>query len=886
LKVSSRNKKFSTVDKVKEVSGIPKLARKFLLFFLRKELHEEVLGDLEEGFHSTLKSESLFNAKVKYWYQVLRYLRPFAIRKFQSLNINHTAMYKSYLKIGWRNLVKDKGYSIINIGGLAIGMSVTLLIGLWIQDEFAFNKYHTNYDTIAKIYRTNNWGDGIESNTSQVAGLGTLLRNEYGAHFKSVVMVRQRIEDRVIAFGDNKFTQGGYFMQPEGIDVFSLRMIQGSAKRALRDMTSIILSESLSKKLFGEQDPLNKIVTMDGASNLLVTGIYQDLPKNSELFGATFFAPLDLFAGGPGRLDAFDNYNMTIYVQVHNATEVEKVSEVIKDAMLPYIDKETADTKPALFLLPMRDWHLNSQFENGLRVTSREMKVVCSYTTTGAFVLILAAINFMNLSTARSAGRAREVGIRKSIGSQRNQLIQQFLGESLLMASLSFLVSLVLAALALPSFNILAQKQLLMPWADYHFWITGISFAIFTGLMAGCYPAFYLSSFNPIKVLKGTFKVGQSASARNVLVTVQFIVSIGLAIGTIVVYQQIAFAKNRPVGYSREGLLSLQPRSPEFSGKYQVLRNELKKTGVVLEMGESNYSITSTLGWNGGFYHNGRKIGPSFNTIFVTHEYGKTVGLEFLQGRDFSRTSPADTAGILINESASYELGISDPVGEVLHWKPGTLDRGTFKILGIVKDMVKGSPFEVTDPSIIFLSNGDLTNLYIRINPAVSVHDALPKIQAVFQRIVPSAPFDYTFADEDYAAKFSAEERVGQLAGLFAIIALVISCLGLFGLTSFVAEQRTKEIGIRKVLGASAGQIWQMLSKDFILMVSIASIIASLVTFYLMDEWLQGYQYRIQISGWIFFWAAVGSIIVTFLTVSHQAIKAASMNPVKSLRSE
>jgi putative ABC transport system permease protein len=306
----------------------------------------------------------------------------------------------------------------------------------------------------------------------------------------------------------------------------------------------------------------------------------------------------------------------------------------------------------------------------------------------------------------------------------------------------------------------------------------------------------------------------------------------------------------------------------------------------VEEIGESNYSITSTLGWNGGFYHNNRKIEPSFNTIFVTHEYGKTIGLEFQEGRDFSREFASDTAGILVNESAAKLLGINDPVGETLHWKPGQLDRGRFKILGVVKDMVKGSPFEATDASILFLSNFDLSNLYIRINPSVSVHEALPKIRDAFLSVVPSAPFDYTFADEDYAAKFKAEERVGQLAGLFSILAILISCLGLFGLTAFVAEQRTKEIGIRKVLGASIGQVWHMLSKDFILLVVVASFIAAPIAYYFMNDWLESYPYKMQISAWIFLWAALGALIITFVTVSFQAVKAAKMNPVKSLRSE
>ena len=359
-----------------------------------------------------------------------------------------------------------------------------------------------------------------------------------------------------------------------------------------------------------------------------------------------------------------------------------------------------------------------------------------------------------------------------------------------------------------------------------------------------------------------------------------------MIIGTIVIYQQIQFAKNRPVGYAREGLISLHPRSPEFKGKYQVLRNELKKSGVIAEMAEANYSITSTLGWNGGFSWRDRKYDPSFNTIFVTHEYGKTIGWEFILGRDFSREIASDLSGIVINESASKILGLEDPIGESLTWKPGGTERGTYKILGVVKDMVKGSPFEPTDPSIIFLTEDDLSNLYIRINPNVSAHQALPEIQKVFKAIVPSAPFDYTFADEDYAAKFRAEERIGTLAAVFTGLAILISCLGLFGLASFVAEQRTKEIGIRKVLGASVINVWQMLSRDFIGLVIIASIIAVPIAFYIMNAWLEGYVYRIKISAWILVFSSVGALVITIITVSFQAIKAGMMNPVKSLRSE
>ncbi|HET6545010.1 MAG TPA: ABC transporter permease [Chryseolinea sp.] len=865
----------------------PSLAKKILLSFLKDELAEEVLGDLDEKFFLILSSRSPLLAKLNYWYQVFHYFRPFAIGKSRQIPTNHYAMLQSYFKIGWRNLLKNKGYSFINVGGLAMGMAVAMLIGFWIQDELSFNKYHRNYDTIGKVYRLNDFEEGIEASTAQMVALGSLLRAEYSTQLKQVVMVRQRIEMRVLSLAENRLTQGGYFMEPEGVEMFSLKMLAGDSRNALKDMKSIIVSASFANKLFGSDEPVNKIITMDGTTDLTVTGVYEDLPKNSEFYGGMFFAPLDLYQGGPNKLNVWDNYNMTIYVQLHSKDAFNDASEIIKNVLLPHVDKETADTKPRLFIHPMAAWHLNSEFKEGKPVTSKQMKLVWSFGLLGGFVLLLACINFMNLSTARSATRAREVGIRKSIGSLRSQLIQQFFGESLLVAFLSFVAALCIVKLALPLFNDVSDKDMEIPWANLRFWVLGLSFALTTGLVAGIYPALYLSSFNPVKVLKGTFKAGRYASfPRSFLVTLQFTVSICLIIGTVVIYQQIQFAKNRPIGYSREGLISLHPRSPEFKGKYQVLRNELKKSGVIAEMAEANYAITSTLGWNGGFSWRDRKYDPSFNTIFVTHEYGQTVGWEFIQGRDFSREIASDLSGIVINESASKILGLENPIGESLTWKPGGTERGTYKILGVVKDMVKGSPFEPTDPSIIFLSEDDLSNLYIRINPKISAHQALPEIQKVFKAIVPSAPFDYTFADEDYAAKFRAEERIGTLAAVFTVLAILISCLGLFGLASFVAEQRTKEIGIRKVLGASIINVWQMLSRDFIGLVVIASLIAVPIAFYIMNAWLEGYVYRINISPWILVFSSVGALVITVITVSFQAIKAGMMNPVKSLRSE
>lgn len=794
-------------------------------------------------------------------------------------------MYKSYFKIGWRNLVKNKGYSFINIGGLSLGMAVALLIGLWVYDELSFNKYHENYESIAQVSRIETRGGEKKVNNVQVTGLGTLLKNEYATQFENVAIVRGRPEERVLAFGENRFSQSGYFMQPEGPEMFSLNMIQGS-RDGLKDLKSIFLSESLAKKLFGDDDPINQVVKMDSDLDLEVTGVYEDLPNNSTFHDASYFAPFDLYINGWGSLEAWDNYFVYIFVQLHPNGNFEEASEIIKDVMKAHIGPENQERNPELFLHPMSDWHLKAEYENGVPITSKRMLSVWYYCSIGVFVLLLACINFMNLSTARSEKRAKEVGIRKSIGSRRGQLIQQFFGETFMVAMIAGVLAVAIVQFSLPWFNSVSDKAIILPWTAPLFWGGLIGFVLLTGFLAGSYPALYLSSFNAIQVLKGTFKAGSLAIVpRRVLVVIQFTVSISLTIGTIVVYQQIQFAKNRPVGYTRSNLIGMRAAAPEFKNQYQAMRNELKNTGMVEEIAEANYSIIDTRGWNGGFSWHDKKYSETFNTIFVTHEYGQTIGWEFLEGRDFSREFPSDIKGIVINESAREILGLENPVGEMLNWNPGE-NRGDYKILGVVKDMVKGSPYEPTDPSIIFLSENDMQWLYIKIKPSVSPHEALPKIQKVLAGIAPSAPFDYSFADEAYEAKFKSEEQIGKLATLFSVLALLISCLGLFGLASFMAEQRTKEIGIRKIMGASIANVWMMLSKDFIRLVLISCTLAIPISIYVMNNWLGQYEYRTSISWNIFVFTGVGALVLTLLTISFQAIKAAINNPVKSLRSE
>lgn len=797
-------------------------------------------------------------------------------------------MFKNNLKIAWRNLIKNSVSSFINIGGLAVGMAVVILIGLWIHDELAFNKYFHNYDRIGQVMTK--WKLATGARTSQPMPLGTSLQAAYKQDFKSVILSTQS-EDHVVVFGDKKFRQSGKFMQPEGAAMFSLKILKGSHD-GLRDLNSILIGESLAKKLFGDADPINRVLKMDNNLNVKVTGVYEDFPRNTDLYNITFFSTWDLYTSANSWVaqkehDWANNW-VNIFVLLSPNSDFDKISAKIKNIKTPHVGPEEAAATPSVFVHPMSKWHLHSNFGNaGESLESEGMRSIWFYGIIGVFVLLLACINFMNLSTARSEKRAKEVGIRKAVGSARRQLIYQFFSESLLVALVSFILSIVLVVLVLPWFNNVSGKTLEVLWASPVFWLGGITFTLFTGLIAGSYPALYLSSFNPVKVLKGTFKVGRFAAVpRKVLVTLQFTVSIALIIGTIIVYKQIQFAKNRPVGYAREGLLAVPMATPDFQGKYDLLMNELKATGAVTEIAESASSITGIDSGNGGFNWKGKDpdFKDQFGTLSVTHEYGKTIGWKFLDGRDFSKTLN-DSTGLVINEAAVKYMRLKNPVGQNIQWE--RYKNKNFKILGVVKDMVMNSPFESAYPTIFFLSPDDSKNwIFIKINPRVSTANALPKIGEVFKRLIPAAPFEYKFVDDDYAAKFVAEERIGKLSGFFAMLAIIISCLGLFGLASFVAEQRTKEIGVRKILGASVLNLWGMLSRDFAVLVIISFFIATPIAFYFMYNWLQRYQYRTDLSWWIFAGTGVGAMVITLFTVSFQSVKAAVANPVKSLRNE
>lgn len=795
-------------------------------------------------------------------------------------------MLKNYFKIAFRNLIKQKGYSFINIAGLATGMAVAILIGLWIWDELSYDRYHQNYDRLAQVWQHNVYNGVTQSQMANPYLMGEEIRNNFGGDFKYVLQASWN-NSHILTVGEKKFNKDGYYFEPQVTEMLSLKMLKGT-RDGLKEPYSILLSESTAKTYFGEADPMNQLMRINNKHDVKVTGVYEDLPYNTFFRNMNYLLPWDLYIISNEWIKKMENpwgSNFTqTFAQIADNADMAQVSAKIKDVKFNKLKSEDdRKYKPNVFLHPMSQWHLHSEFKNGVNIGGR-IEFVWLFGTIGVFVLLLACINFMNLSTARSEKRAKEVGIRKSIGSVRGQLISQFFSESLVVAFMAFLVAILFVQLMLPAFNEVADKKLTMPWLNPMFWIAGISFSLITGIVAGSYPALYLSSFNPVQVLKGTFRVGRFASIpRQVLVVVQFTVSVMLMIGTIVVFRQIQFAKNRPIGYERNGLIQTFVATDDIHKHFETVRNELKSSSAVVEMAESGSPTTQIWNTNGGFDWKGKdpSLAVDFPNNGITHEYGKTIGWQFTQGRDFSRDFATDSNAFVINEAAVKFLGFENPVGEELKW-----EGKSYTIIGVIKDMVVESPYEPARASLFHISKDEANVVLMKLNPAVSSRESLAKIESVFKKYSPDAPFEYKFVDQEYARKFGDEERVGKLASFFAALAIFISCLGIFGLASFVAEQRAKEIGVRKVLGASVFTLWRMLSKDFVLLVTISLFIAFLFSFYLMNNWLMKYEYRTEISWWVFAVAGVGALVITLATVSYQAIKAALANPVNSLRTE
>ena len=792
-------------------------------------------------------------------------------------------MLKNYFLLAWRHLLKNRGYTAINIAGLSIGMAIALVIGLWISDETTFDHYAPDHSRLAVGMYNNHLNNATKKEeffTGQIImmPLGKALNTQYKDLFTHVAMTDYKSGSRLFNYGDKTVSGIALTAQADLPAMFGFRMLRGNAG-ATKDPSTIIIARSLATALFGNGDPVGKNVKVDNVLDYRIGGVYTDLPKNTTFNGLQAVLPWDNAANGYRRdNNDWQDHCGHLFVELAPGVTAEQATARIKDLPSPFIKDYHEET----LIYPIDKAYLYDHFEFNKPAGGR-ITMVWLFGIIGVFVLLLACINFMNLSTARSEKRAKEVGIRKTIGSLRSQLIAQFLSESVLLAVLALFFALVLAQASLPFFNGLAAKQMSIPWTNPLFLIAMAGFTIFTGLLAGSYPAFYLSAFKPVKVLKGKLQIGKSASLpRQMLVILQFTVSLILIIGTTIVYRQILFTKDRPTGYSREGLFTVDMNTPDLNNHYEALRAELIQQGLAANVAASDMTPTAfnngnVLDWSGK-RHDQNTI--AFNNVNITPDYGKTIGWTITRGRDMSRDFPTDSNAAIFNEKAVRSIGFKDPIGQIvkLFGKPYT-------VVGVCADMVNNSPYD-TAQNAIFVGGGYTGEIIVKIKPGNDPHKTLAAMAPVFKKYNPSSPFIYKFVDEAYAAKFEAEERIGNLAAVFTGLAIFISCLGLFGLAAFVAEQRTKEIGVRKVLGASLVNLWGLLSIEFLKLTGISILVAIPLAYYGMSQWLKSYPYQAPLSWWIFASAGAGIVIITLLTVSYQSLKAALMNPVRSLRSE
>lgn len=788
----------------------------------------------------------------------------------------------SYFKTAWRNIIRSKWYSVLNILGLATGMAVTLLIGLWVYYQFSYDKFLPDYQRVYQVLSNYNSDANVSTQGSTPTKLADVLRSE----FPEIEYVSETdwFAPHGLTVGDKKLYIEGGQVQGDFLKLFEFTLLRGNAGAVLKDPYSIVLTESTAKTLFGQQDPLGKTVRFDNLNDLKVTGILKDLPNNSS-FSFSYLVPFSYYELTTPwvknmRTMSFGSGNAFMqWVRLRPGVSYAQLAPKIKDIEKRDNDENAKTTE--IILQPLADLHLYTNFKNG-KEAGGFIEYVRLFAIIGLLVLAIACINFVNLTTARSEKRAREVGIRKAIGSQRKDLVIQFLTESFMLVFIAFSLSILLAQAALPAFNGLTHSRLSLPFSNGLFWLLLTGCLCMIALAAGSRPAFYLSNFKPVKVLKGSVNVGRVATLpRKVLVVLQFSCSIALIISTVIVYQQIRHAKDRPTGDDLNRLM-VTGGSPDLVHNFIPLKNELIAKGIASSVTLSSCAATwinlhdDISDWPGK--KPGERIG--LGTVWVNKDYFKTLGMTLQQGRDFD--GAADKATVILNEAAVKRLGLKQPLNQTIKYDT------TRTIIGVAKDALMQSPYSPADPTM-FLYDYDPSPQSVvlyRLSPQISTQDAIAKLGPIFSKYNPSYPYDYDFEDTDYAAKFNAELLVGKLAATFAGLAIFISCLGLFGLAAYMAEQRNKEIGIRKVLGASISQIWLLLTGDFIILVFISCLIASPIALYFLQHWLQNYDYRITIGPWVFIVAAIMAIVITVVTISFQAIRAAIANPVDTLRTE
>lgn len=858
----------------------PKWADRFLEWYCRPELLEEIQGDLYELFDRRSEVRSPRQASFRYVWDVFRSFRLSTIKNLH-FQLPYT-MIGHYIKISRRNLWKHKSYTAINILGLTVGIATSMLIFLWTQDELSYDKFHDNIDELHQVKVNIRIGDGPEQTWGSTPyPLAEKLEKDYPEIEKAHYVANQR--GQLLSIGDQSFKQDGMALDTGFLKSFSFPLITGEAR--LHEPNNILINRSIAEKFFGEnwqnQNILGQSITVNNQREYQITGVLEDVPLNSSINFDFLFSLEEYLSRTPWNRE-WGNYNHEIYLRLAQTASGEIVSRKIESIIMDRLtEEEIGGAFIQIFLQPFQDVYLYNEFENG-KVVGGRIEYVNIFLLVALFLLIIACVNFTNLATARAALRSKEIGVKKAVGASRSSLIKQFLSESVLLTLIAYIISVILVFFLLPSFNFLTNKEISLDISSPTFWQFSLGIIVFTGFAAGIYPAFFLTSGKTVEVLKSQLKgYMRGARLRKVLVVIQFSLTILMIVSTIVVYQQIQYIKNKNLGLDKSNV-ALIPLEGVNGEKYETFKNQVAQNTAIQSITGANFSplmiwnSTLSIDWKG----KADDEQVMFHIIQTDYNYIETVGIELLEGRTHDKAMGADSASYLINEAARDIMRMKEPVGQELStWEiPG-------KIIGVVKDHHFASLYQPIEPMVIRLAPDELAMLIVRTK-AGRTQEALTHIEQVKTQLAPSYPFEFDFMDEAYEELYRSEIVTGTLAKYFAAVAILVSCLGLLGLAAFTTARRNKEISIRKVLGASVGNLVMLLTKDFTILVLIAIGIALPIGAYFMSQWLDNFTYHIPLSPVIFVVAGLAAVLIAWITISYQAFKSAGSNPMKHLRSE
>lgn len=796
-------------------------------------------------------------------------------------------MFKNYIKTAFRSLWKNRTFSVLNISGLAVGIASAALIFLWVEDERTYNHYFTNRDNLYQVMGNQVYdgqtytfaslpGPFCKAAKAEIPGIKNASRANWGSRY-------------LFNYGEKGIYANGMYVDAAFLTMFNAAFVHGKSATAFNQLHSLVITDAMAKKIFNATDVVGKQVKVDNQQEYTITAVIKEMPENTRFAKQEWFIPFDVYERNNEWLTTWNNNGIQTFFELDPAAD----AAAINNKLHGFIKSKDTSASAMPLLLSANDWRLRNNFADG-KQSGGKIIIVNLFTIIAWIILIIACINFMNLSTAKSEKRAKEVGVRKVMGSGKGMLIAQFIWEALLLSFIAVVIALGIVALVLPAFNTLVEKHLVLGILNPVHFTSLIIIGLLCGLVAGSYPAFYLSSFQPIAVLKGLkIKSGGATFVRKGLVVTQFVISVALITCTIIIYQQVMHTKNRELGINKNNLVGINQQlistaqNADMGLRFQSIKNDLIATGVVEEAALTANQAFSIGSNSSGFGWEGKDVDKNvlISMEWATPGYVKTMGMQLIAGRDFYAEGAADSNNVIINETMAklMDKKPENAVGKLID-----RDDQKLAVIGVMKDFVYNNVFGGVAPAIIFndAKAENTNNLMVRLKPQQDYKAALGKVEMVLKKYNPSFPFEYKFVDDTFKELFSTPNLIGKLAGIFAALAILISCLGLFGLAAYTAERRVKEIGIRKVLGASVQNLTSLLSMDFLKLVIISCVIAFPLTWYFMHEWLQNYEYRIAVSWWMFVLPALLAVIIAFVTVSFQAVKAALANPVKSLRTE